>query len=308
MKITKQCLFYPVLILALFALFVACNGTKKASSPPTISDIQSRHQPKEQVKTGETVELYVDIENPSSIPLQFDWSVISGDGVLSPRSGSTKVTYQAPQNEGQAKVHLEVRDAKKNGIVATKTLTLQIIGEPPIISVVDSSRYGFESGKMGWRGQTYFDSQAVTQIAQTTERSYRGSGSLKLTVNLQGGHKNTSKGEAFVVRPPENLQGKKMTAFLYAPAGSAGDFNRPNGVQVFVKDRNFRSLYGTWLKLLEDDWFEVSLTVSTTEPIDGYIDEGFDPQSIAIVGIKVAIGEGSSNTYAGPIYIDAVNW
>lgn len=310
MKITKQCLLYPVLILALFALFVACNGTKKASSPPTISDIQSSHQPKEQVKTGETVELYVDIENPSSIPLQFDWSVISGDGVLSPRSGSTKVTYQAPQNEGQAKVHLEVRDAKKNGIVATKTLTLQIIGEPSLIPVVDSSRYGFESGKMGWKRQTYHDSQAVTTVAQTTERADRGSGALKLTMDLTGDHPNNSKGEALIeLRPPvDDLQGKTITAWIYAPTGSAGDFNRPNGVQVFVKDKNSRSLYGTWINMIEENWFKVSLTVNTTQPFEGYIDDGFDPQSIAIVGIKVAIGKGSSNTYAGPIYVDAVNW
>jgi len=303
MKRTKQCLFDPVLILALFALLVACNGTKKASSPPTISEMKSNLQSKERVKTGEKSELSVDIEsNPSGIPLKFNWSV-SGGGVIEPQSGSTQVTYKAPENEGQATVRLEVRE-DNDVIVATRTLQLQII------SGVDSSRYGFELGGMGWRRQTYKDSQAVKKVAQTTEQAYRGVGALKLTLDLKGGHANDSKGEAFIeLRPPAtDLQRQTITAWIYAPTGSAGDFNRPNGVQVFVKDRNFRSLYGTWLNLLEDDWFEVSLTVSTTEPIDGDIDEGFDPQSIAIVGIKVAIGEGSSQTYAGPIYVDAVNW
>lgn len=303
MKITKQYLVYSGLIFALFTLFVACNGTKKA---PTISEIQSSRQ---QVKTGEKVDLYVDIEsNPSSIPLKFDWSVTSGDGVVKPSSGSTKVTYQAPENEGIATVRLEVRGAN-DVIVATRTLSLQIIRKP---LPVDSSKYGFESESdtMGWKRQTYIDSQAVGEVAQTTETSYCGSGSLKLTVNLIGKHENNSKGEAFVeLRQQENLQGQTITAWIYAPAGSAGDFGNPNGVQVFVKDNSFRrSLYGTWTKILEGTWFEVSLTVSTTKPIDGYIDKDFDPQSIVMVGVKVAIGTGSNATYNGPIYVDAVDW
>lgn len=302
MKITKRCLAYAVLIFAVFALFVACHRTKESKTPPTVSEIKSSSQSRERVKAGETVDLYVEVGNPSLRPLTFEWSVTSGGGTIEEPPGLRRVTYHAPPAPGEATVRLLVQDG--NDVIATKTLKLQII------STVDPSKYGFESGGMGWRRQTYTGNQAVKTVAQTTEKAYRGSGSLKLTLSLKGGDANDSKGEAFIeLRPPAtDLQGKTITAWIDAPAGSAGDFHRPNGVQVFVKDQNFQSLYGTWINLVEEDWFEVSLTVNTTQPFEGYIDAGFDPRKIAMIGIKVAIGEGSKETYAGPIYVDAVNW
>jgi len=37
------------------------------------------------------------------------------------------------------------------------------------------------------------------------------------------------------------------------------------------------------------------------------VDPGFDPSHIALVGLKIGIGTGSSASYSGPIYLDALN-
>jgi hypothetical protein len=109
---------------------------------------------------------------------------------------------------------------------------------------------------------------------------------------------------------PYNLTSVAITCRVYAPPGSAGARNSPNGFQVFIEDENFKSEYGTWENITperEGTWFPVILTPGTQRPPDGWIDEGFDPTRIILLGVKIGAGGQSTDQirYAGPVYVDA---
>lgn len=183
----------------------------------------------------------------------------------------------------------------------------------PTSGCPDSSKYGFESADVTWKPQTWEDSQAVTAVSQSEKNTARfGCYSLKLIVDLVAGDPNKSKGETYVdmlVSPPAeetvpvNLDGKEITVWMYMQEGAAGSPSEPNGVQVFVRDSNFRSEYGPWLNLVgnTERWIPVKLTPSK-------LDNGFDPTNIIVVGVKIGAGGGSKTTYRGTIYVDGVNW
>jgi hypothetical protein len=175
----------------------------------------------------------------------------------------------------------------------------------------DTSRYGFEAGSMGWIPQTYVTDQGIIEVAQSTDRAKLGRHSLKLTADLEGGHPNRSKGEAYMEIPIQNLENKPISVWVYVPKELLGDPAKPNGIQVFVKDGSWRGEYGTWLDITParaDTWFQVTLVPGRLAPPDGYMAPDFDPTQIRAVGVKVAIGEGSTYTYRGPIYVDVVDW
>jgi hypothetical protein len=175
---------------------------------------------------------------------------------------------------------------------------------------VDSSRYGFEEGTMGWVRQVYETDQGVTAIEQSADKA-KFCHSLKMTVDLEGGHANKSRGEAYVEINPQNLENKPITVWVYVPREALGDPEKPNGIQVFVKDKDWKGEYGTWWNIgsaTADRWQQVTLTPSRSAPPNGYMEPEFDPTQIRVVGVKIAIGEGSTAKYSGPIYIDAVDW
>ena len=184
----------------------------------------------------------------------------------------------------------------------------------------DPSKYGFESSDILWVVQTFGDSQAVNALARSDKGFAKfGCYSLRLAVDLVGGDENKSKGEAYVdmrffpptgMEAPLNLEGVPITVWVYVPGSAAGDPSKPNGVQVFVKDKNWKNEYGTWLDLpnYTDKWIPITLTPSRQQPPMGYMDEGFDPSAIIAVGVKIGAGTPSTATYQGPIYVDGVNW
>jgi hypothetical protein len=171
-----------------------------------------------------------------------------------------------------------------------------------------------------WVPQTYEDSQAIVAAERSERNTARfGCYSLRLTVDLAGGHENKSKGEAYVdmvwfpptgVEAPVNLEGVPITIWVYVPTAAAGDPDRPNGVQVFVKDQGSLNEYGGWFNLpgYTDKWIPLGLTPSTQPPPMGYMDTGFDPSNIILVGVKIGAGTNSTATYRGPIYVDGVSW
>jgi hypothetical protein len=184
------------------------------------------------------------------------------------------------------------------------------------------SLYSFESGTMmGWKPQTVNGNRAVLQVKQSTELVRSGRGSLELQVELRGGDENNSSGEAFVdlslnpppgLRAPLNLENIPIVIWVYVPETAIGNPQIPNGVQVFVKDQEFRSQYGEWRNLTDnidtDTWIAVILTPTKTPSPMIETDAGFDPSSIILVGIKIGIGTGSTATYTGSIWIDDVCW
>lgn len=189
--------------------------------------------------------------------------------------------------------------------------------------------YSFEDGDMGWFAQDYTTSQACSEV-RVSDIAYDGQSSLEMVLNLRGGDEHFGQGEALVSTefyPPEgvtvpiDLEGHTITIWVYAPEnassgdnilGPAGDPDNPNGFQIFVKDTAFRNEYGVWKNVVEGEWNRVTLSVSAQVPEDGlsrgYMDTGFDPTQIIVIGLKIGTGRGSTAWYEGSIYIDGVGW
>ena len=180
-----------------------------------------------------------------------------------------------------------------------------------------NSVYSFEDGSMGWVAQDYEDSRACVQVEWSNEAAEDGQYSLKLFMELIGGDTQYSKGEAWVnlldnppagKTIPADLTNRTISMWVYAPQESKGDRKKSNGFQIFVKDENWNSEYGTWSNVVEGQWVKITLTVSASKPEDGYMDQGFDPSRIIAVGIKMGAGGGSTAKFIGVIYVDAVDW
>jgi hypothetical protein len=194
-------------------------------------------------------------------------------------------------------------------------------GVPPDIasqpSLPANSVYSFESGSMGWVAQDYEDSKACVQAEWSDEAAKDGEHSLKCLMDLIGEDSQKSKGEVWVDMSdnppsgktiPTDLTNRTISAWVYAPRGSKGDRNRPNGFQIFVKDENWKTEYGPWANVVEGQWVKISLTVSATKPASGYKDAEFDPSRIMAIGVKMGAGGGSTAKFDGTIYIDAIDW
>lgn len=189
-------------------------------------------------------------------------------------------------------------------------------------------KYGFESGTEGWIFQNWYDTQGVIRVEQTEAYSRSGKYSLHLDCNLNGNIKANRKGEAYVdlrSTPPEgicaplNLEGKEIKCWFMIPNTLAGgDPHRPNGIQLFVKsvynegatNEQWFSQYGTWYNIpgRTGSWFEIKLEPSLKNPKWGYTEQGFDPSKIVVIGVKIAIGTGSSASFKGSIFIDDIEW
>lgn len=196
------------------------------------------------------------------------------------------------------------------------TNSVQETNQPRIIGP-DNSKYGFETGTMGWNVQTAGDSRACKSVSWSDSIVYSGAYSLEVDVSLLGGDTILSKGEVWVnmkenppsgISTPIDLSGKEICACVFTPPGSAGNMSRPNGLQLFVKDQQWKSLYGSWKNNAAENWNHLNLTVNDTKPSGGWIDSGFDPTAIIAVGVKIATGQGSSAIFNGTIHIDSIDW
>ncbi len=182
----------------------------------------------------------------------------------------------------------------------------------------DTHKYSFSSSIQGWEAQTGGDSQGITGVAHATED---GSGVLACTVEMvrnDGG--NFSKGEAWVdmqneppagITAPVDLDGVEISARIKVGAWAVS--TPSNGVQVFVKDSLWRSWYSGWRNIEgadEDEWIELTATVTDSQPAGGWMDGGFDPEDIIAVGVKIGAGTGVDDdaNIDGTMYIDYFDW
>jgi len=190
----------------------------------------------------------------------------------------------------------------------------------------DSAKYNFEATAQGWQAQTWVDSQAITVVARDTSKAKNGSASLRCTVNLQGGDETqlpNTKGEAWVdmqrnlptgvTTVPVDLSNKTVSVWVWLPEEAAGDTRRPNGIQIFFKDANWRNRYSSWNNIgnppygLETNTW-VQITVNTATEQWAYDEPGFDMTRVRGVGVKIGTGGGSTATFNGYIWIDSFDW
>jgi hypothetical protein len=188
---------------------------------------------------------------------------------------------------------------------------------PKLTSAGLNPVWNFETGTQGWTRQTYSDSLAVIAAMRTTFRAYAGNAALATVLDMVGGDENPKRqGEAFVdltqypprdTSVPLDLACKPLSCRVYVPTCGLGDRSTPNQVQLFVKDKNGKAEYGTLTPVVRNQWFEVELRPSTTEPHNGYRQEGFDPHAITQVGGKFLAGS-EGTTYRGKFYLDDCGW
>lgn len=185
----------------------------------------------------------------------------------------------------------------------TLVAALLLIGQT---AVFGATLYDFESGTQGWTFQTWTDSQAISAVAQSSAQKKSGSYSLAGTTHLIPGDVNYSKGEVMIERGASNalnLQGLPTGVSVYGPTGAAGtNPSSLNGWQMFFKDTAWKSWYGPWNNMAENTWQTLSVTPGVTTP--AFVDSGFDPTKIMVMGVKIGTGGSATGTYDGLIYVD----
>ena len=184
----------------------------------------------------------------------------------------------------------------------------------------DQFFYGFESTNLGWEAQrTAIDSQAIQRVTQTTTMAKSGQGALELQVDLDSSNPKNQSGEAFIdlvsnppigLTPPFNLESVPITIWFFVPATATGNSDASFGVQIFVKDQQYRSEYSDWGALVNntDRWIAFTFVPSRKPPQSGRMDEGFDPTQITIMGFKIGTRKNSSASFQSPVWIDDICW
>lgn len=167
--------------------------------------------------------------------------------------------------------------------------------------------WGFETGTEYWVPRAGYD-LGCTKVSQSSEYHTEGSYSLEMLMDLQIQNSNKRSGEAFVLYPCGDLSGKKIVVDIYCPPGSGGTPSAYNGLQVFVKDSEYRCEYGKWINIsLENTWYMIGLTVDgIPDGGGGFVQSGFDPTDIIQIGVKMSLNSYATQDYLGSIYVDNV--
>ena len=190
---------------------------------------------------------------------------------------------------------------------------------PPALFVAPTNqKYSFDSSAEGFGIQTWWDSQAITNVYRSTTAPSNRSGALAMDVHLNWNTTNFTKGEVFVdlewnkptnmpaMNFPVDLDGKVVSAWVYCPAGLRGPETNRNSIQLFCKDTSWRTYYGTPEHIVTGYWMRVAMTPGTNQAYQGWSSSGFDASKIRLIGLKVSTASGGDATYDGVMYMDGL--
>jgi|GEM_PF-6275083 len=193
----------------------------------------------------------------------------------------------------------------------------------------DTARYNFESGVQGWGcsstqgSQTYGGS--CVEVAQDQGQSFAGKSSLLVDMNLAiigalaTGITSTSAAVSVVFSAPttQDLAGKTVSAWIYAPTSIAPGTSDPSYAQIYMVDGSSDYANGSGVNLVGGTWSHLTfapVTNNTGQVVSGtaqpYYAAGFNVQQIHELGIKVALsGQAPPGfSYSGPVLVDSVHW
>ncbi len=191
---------------------------------------------------------------------------------------------------------------------------------PSLCPPMSNSLYTFDTTSEGFQLQTWWDSQAITNLYRTTTGPSNASGCLAMDVNLDWSTTNRTKGEVYVdmagaaptsmptMTVPTDLDGKLVRAWVYCPAGLRGPETNRNTLQLFCKDSSWRAFYGTPEHIQSNYWMCVAMTPSTNVAYQGYKQDGFDASKVRLIGVKLSTASGGNATYAGKMYLDTLSF
>lgn len=161
-----------------------------------------------------------------------------------------------------------------------------------------------------WIAQDFADSQGVISV--------RFSDSLLIiNAHLVGGDPALGRGEIYIdlrywppteALAPLDLSGSTIAVRVILPEGYGGPQWAPSGIQVFVKDDQWRSQYGLWVNVANTGGeYTATLSPSASNPVAGMTAEGFDPTRVRIIGVKFGINDAAIWDFAGNIIVQCVN-
>jgi len=164
------------------------------------------------------------------------------------------------------------------------------------------------------RVQNWEGLNGLMGFAPDKSKAKEGAWSLRLDFDCSGKDKDRVGGEWYVdlEKTPTgyvDMSDTVLTAWVFVPKEAVGDPSRPNGLQLFVKDAaDWRGLYSSWHNA-KSGWMKLALPISTKPraPANGgWMAPGFDPSAVRCIGVKYAIGTGSTRVFKGSLYLDGV--
>jgi parallel beta-helix repeat protein len=190
--------------------------------------------------------------------------------------------------------------------------------------------------RTAWEAETHSSTRGVKATRISTAGAYSGSCALALDMQLdntpQGQAQGRTQGEAWVnlverppfscppaacVEGPVNLEGQMVSARVFVPGGfPLGSGAAISGIQLLFKSKdgdNYRSFYGPWRSLTaadQDTWIEVSAVPARSAPLGGWMDAGFDPSKVRLLGVKIALYDSAPipTQWEGELRLDHVTW
>ena len=168
-----------------------------------------------------------------------------------------------------------------------------------------------------WQIETWEDTQGLTNVKFDSANKH-----LILFANLEGKHKNLSKGEVFLdlrwislycidtlrqenVNNFVNLSGKTLVVTLQIPKGFIGPKSAPNGIQLFAKSGDdFDAAYSTWQNVEKSG--NITFKFNLSKGPYGFKKPNYDAKNIASIGVKVAINSSSYYKFSGNLYLKSV--
>ncbi len=166
----------------------------------------------------------------------------------------------------------------------------------------------------GMRIQNWEGTNGLMDFGPDNSRAKEAKWSLRLSFDCSGRDPDRIGGEWYVDLQDTpagllDLCNTVLTAWVFVPKEAVGDHKRPNGLQLFVKDaEDWRGLYSSWHNA-QSGWMKLTLPVSANPRAPaggGWMAPGFDPSAIRCIGVKYAIGTGSSRAFKGSLYLDGV--
>jgi hypothetical protein len=169
---------------------------------------------------------------------------------------------------------------------------------------------GIDMAFSSWRHQTYEDSQAVNFV----ERDHLA-GQWEISLDIEADDPRRSQGEMYLDlrydipglewQAPVDMRGREISfmfklddRFEYAH----GDLSE---IQVFAKDSEWNTQYGSKVAMSGTGWMKVSL-IPTDDNINfGYTDPGFDPSRITMIGLRIKAPDNSVSgaRYRGKVFL-----
>jgi hypothetical protein len=200
-----------------------------------------------------------------------------------------------------------------------KTMNVPVLegaGEGP-----DTSTYAFESLLDGFGKDGVSDNVAFNSISITTEKSYLGTGCIKINAAFTG--VNPKRGGTIgMTGTTLDFTGKTLTAYVWVP-NSMTDTSNKYGATFYIQLADNDWYQSTWQNLEMPDgniagkWNKVvfnvnDMTLANGSGAAGHINgatvlsNGANVNSQQKWGLKLGMGD-SSATYTGTMYVDSLN-